>query len=132
MRLLNKKGLLTGLVGLGSFLALPVMAAADTSRIAAGQGEYLGSVVEIFILVMVSVMFLASLAIILIAGWFLIRDYVMKDEREKRFAFPQLIVAMMVAAILAFPTGGFLLGQDILTGNQGGDSEFKDFSRAEE
>lgn len=112
-----------------SLMSAPVLAA---DRMAQKQGEYLGNLFEVFILAVTSLMFLASLFVILIAGWFMIRDYVMKDEREKRFTFPQLLVAMVVAGILGYPAAGYLLGQDLLTGSEQGGSkvESKDFERA--
>lgn len=112
-----------------SLMSAPILAA---DRMAQTQGEYLGNLFEVFILAVTSLMFLASLFVILIAGWFMIRDYVMKDEREKRFTFPQLLVAMVVAGILGYPAAGYLLGQDLLTGSEQGGSkvESKDFERA--
>lgn len=114
---------------LALLLTSPAMA---SDRLAQAQGSYLGAVVEILILVITSVMFLASLAVLLIAGWFLIRDYVMKDDREKRFTFPQLLVAMIVAGVLGYPSGAYILGQDLLTGEQGGANiKSGDFERSE-
>lgn len=112
-----------------SLLSAPAFA---EGRMAQTQGAYLGNLFEVFILAVTSLMFLASLFVILIAGWFMIRDYVMKDEREKRFTFPQLLVAMVVAGILGYPAAGYLLGQDLLTGSEQGGSkvESKDFERA--
>lgn len=107
-------------IGLGVLALALTSPAIAADRLAESQGSYLGSVVEILILVVTSIMFLASLAVLLIAGWFLIRDYVMKDDREKRFTFPQLLVAMIVAGILGYPSGAYILGQDLLTGNEGG------------
>lgn len=114
-----------------SLLSAPAFA---QDRMAEKQGDYLGKLFEIFILATTSLMFLASLFVILIAGWFMIRDYVMKDEREKRFTFPQLLVAMVVAGILGYPAAGYLLGQDLLTGSEQGGSkvESKDFERAKQ
>lgn len=117
-----------------SLLAVSLMStpAFAEGRMAQTQGAYLGSLFEVFILAVTSLMFLASLFVILIAGWFMIRDYVMKDEREKRFTFPQLLVAMVVAGILGYPAAGYLLGQDLLTGTEQGGSkvESKNFERA--
>lgn len=119
-------GLAAGLLG-----ALMSGSALAADRIGASQAKYLGGLAEGFILVLTSVMFLVSLAVILIAGWFLIRDYVMKDDREKRFSFAQLVVAMIVAGILGFPAGAYIVGQDLLSGDEGGAKvEQKLFERA--
>lgn len=123
MRMLNK--IKYGAFALSGFAVASMsgsVLAAD--RLGEKQAKYWGSFVELLILAFTSLMFLASLVVILIAGWFLIRDYVMKDDREKRFSFAQLVVAMVVAGILGFPAGAYLLGQDLLTGDAGG-SEVK-------
>lgn len=117
MCILRKIGLAVTTVSIGIMTSPAVLAA---TRPAESQGKYLGTTIEVFILALTSLMFLASLAVLLIAGWFLIRDYVMKDDREKRFSFPQLMAAMVVAGILGFPAGAYILGQDLLSGNQGG------------
>lgn len=128
MRVLKKAWM--GLLSL-AVLSLTSAPAIAQERMAQSQGKYLGELFEIFILATTSLMFLASLFVILIAGWFMIRDYVMKDEREKRFTFPQLLVAMVVAGILGYPAAGYLLGQDLLTGadQAGTDVDAKDFKR---
>lgn len=128
MRVLKKAWM--GLLSL-AVLSLTSAPAIARDRMAETQGKYLGELFEIFILAVTSLMFLASLFVLLIAGWFMIRDYVMKDEREKRFTFPQLLVAMVVAGILGYPAAGYLLGQDLLTGTDqaGTNVDAKDFKR---
>jgi succinate dehydrogenase hydrophobic anchor subunit len=55
--------------------------------------------------------------IVLIGGCvFLIKDYVISKDHEKTFSIGKLVVAMIVAGILAEPTGSYVLGNDIAAG----------------
>lgn len=109
-----------GLTAVAGLFGMFASGSAFAARLAEDQATYWGKFVELLILVVTSAMFLVSLVVLLIACWFLIRDYVMKDDREKRFSFAQLVVAMVVAGILGFPSGAYLVGQDLLSGSAGG------------
>jgi len=116
--LLKGSALLSGLIVSGAALA-----GTGGGRIVETQGEYIGGAVEIFILVFNAILFLASLIILLAGGWFMIKDYVLaKADHEKSFSIGKLAVAMVVASLLGYPSGAYLLGQDLTTGEVGGNT----------
>lgn len=64
--------------------------------------------------------FIGALIIIFGAVFMFFKDYVVaKDEREKKFSAPQLFAGMIVASILAAPTGFFVISNDLLTSKSG-------------
>ena len=120
------------LIGLSALLAAP-SAFADSDRLAAGQADYLGSVIEFLIIAFNGLSFLASVVVLLVGGWFFIRDYVMaKSDHEKKFTPGTLFAAIVVASFLGYQAGAYLLGQDLTVGadNTGGASiKQDDFER---
>jgi hypothetical protein len=111
-------------------LLLVTSAPALAQRIASGQGTYWGTVIELFILVFTSILFLSSLLILLMGGWFLIKDYVIaKSDHDKSFSLGKLVIALAVASLFGYPSGAYLLGQDLTTGPQTG-AEAPSFTRA--
>jgi len=124
------KGL--SLIALSALLAAPT-AFAESDRLAAGQVDYLGSVIEFLIVAFNGLSFLASVVVLLAGGWFFIKDYVMaKAEHEKKFTPGTLIAAIVVASFLGYQSGAYLLGQDLTVGadNAGGASiKQDDFER---
>lgn len=89
------------------------------ARIAETQGTYFGTVVELLVLVFNAILFLASLLILLLGGWFMIKDYVIaKSDHDKSFSIGKLVVALVVASLLGYPSGAYLLGQDLTTGDE--------------
>ena len=118
-----KKILMKGSALLVSLFVSGSVLAGTTGRIVESQGEYIGGAVEIFILVFNAILFLASLIILLAGGWFMIKDYVLaKADHEKSFSIGKLAVAMVVASLLGYPSGAYLLGQDLTTGEVGGNT----------
>ena len=114
-KLFSKLSLLT-LLSSVSTLTL----AANTTGVAVEQVEYatsFGNALANFLLVF---LFIGSLVIIVGAVFMFFKDYVMaKDDREKKFSVPQLFSGMLVASILAAPTGFFVISNDLLTGKTG-------------
>ena len=100
-------------------------------RVAESQATYWQVLVELIILVATSALFLASLLILLAGGWFFIRDYVLaKADHEKKFSIGQLVASIFVAGLLGYPTGAYLLGQDLSVGeNNGQEATADDFKR---
>lgn len=114
------KGL--SLIALSALFAAP-SAFADSGRLAAGQVDYLGTVIEFLIIAFNGLSFLASVVVLLAGGWFFIKDYVMaKADHEKKFTPGTLIAAVVVASFLGYQSGAYLLGQDLTVGagNDGG------------
>jgi len=109
-------------------LTLPLLSSvAFATRVGESQATYLGSVISALIITFNAVMFLASVIVLLAGGWFFIRDYVLaKSDQEKKFSIGQLIAAIMVAGILGYPTGAYLLGADLATGDDGAKAVIKD------
>jgi uncharacterized membrane protein len=127
--MLNKAGVLA------ISILLPLLSfSASASRVGESQATYLGSVISALIITFNAVMFLASVIVLLAGGWFFIRDYVLaKSDHEKKFSIGQLIAAIVVAGILGYPTGAYLLGADLATGDGDASGVIKDeaFKRAE-
>lgn len=87
---------------------------------AVSQVEYATSFGQALINLMLVLLFFGSLIIIMGAAFMFFKDYVMaKDDREKKFSVPQLFAGMLVASILAAPTGFFVISNDLLTGKTG-------------
>lgn len=126
------KGL--SLIALSVLFAAP-SAFAESERLAAGQVDYIGTVIEFLIVAFNGLSFLASVVILLAGGWFFIKDYVMaKADHEKKFTPGTLIAAIVVASFLGYQSGAYLLGQDLTVGqgNSGGASiKQDDFERKE-
>jgi len=101
-----------------SVLTVTSMASAVAfSQEAVTQVEYATSFGQALINLMLVLLFFGSLIIIMGAAFMFFKDYVMaKDEREKKFSVPQLFAGMLVASILAAPTGFFVISNDLLTG----------------
>lgn len=108
--------------------AAPAMA---QTRIMEKQSTYWGTFIELLILAFNGILFLFSLVVLLMGGWFLIKDYVIaKSDHEKSFSIGKLVIAMIVASFLGYPSGAYLLGQDLTTGDVGGGKiEETDFKR---
>lgn len=108
---------------------------AEGERLAAGQVDYIGTVIEFAIIAFNGLSFLVSVIILLAGGWFFIKDYVMaKAEHEKKFTPGTLFAAIVVASFLGYQSGAYLLGQDLTVGagNDGGASiKQDDFERKE-
>jgi len=86
---------------------------------AVDQVEYATGFGQALINLMLVLLFFGSLIIIMGAAFMFFKDYVMaKDEREKKFSVPQLFAGMLVASILAAPTGFFVISNDLLTGQE--------------
>lgn len=84
------------------------------------QVEYATSFGQALVNFLLVFLFIGSLIIIVGAAFMFFKDYVMaKDEREKKFSVPQLFAGMLVASILAAPTGFFVIANDLLTGESG-------------
>lgn len=124
------KGL--SLIALSVLFAAP-SAFAESERLAAGQVDYIGTVIEFLIVAFNGLSFLASVVVLLAGGWFFIKDYVMaKADHEKKFTPGTLIAAIVVASFLGYQSGAYLLGQDLTvgSGNSGGASiKQDDFER---
>jgi hypothetical protein len=114
------KGL--SLIALSALFAAP-SAFAEGERLAAGQVDYIGTVIEFAIIAFNGLSFLASVIVLLAGGWFFIKDYVLaKAEHEKKFTPGTLFAAIAVASFLGYQSGAYLLGQDLTVGadNTGG------------
>ena len=125
----NKVGALAAMLFVSAAVSFPALAGG--TRIAEKQGSYWGTVVELFILAFNGILFLFSLVVLLMGGWFLVKDYVIaKSDHEKSFSIGKLVIAMIVASFLGYPSGAYLLGQDLTTGDVGGGKiEESDFKR---
>ena len=56
---------------------------------------------------------------ILFGGWQFLKKYVLaKSDHEKSFTLGEMVAAMVIGGIIAFPSAGMLFGQDISTGQQ--------------
>lgn len=100
-----------------SLLAFTNVVLAADERILASQGEYIGDSLPLWKEVLLIVCFIAGVAAILFGGWQLLKKYVLaKSDHEKSFSAPEMIVAMIVGGIIAFPSGGMLIGQDLTVG----------------
>lgn len=91
------------------------------------QVQYATSFGQALVNFLLVFLFIGSLIIIVGAAFMFFKDYVMaKDEREKKFSVPQLFAGMLVASILAAPTGFFVISNDLLTGQSGVDPVVED------
>jgi hypothetical protein len=96
------------------------------------QIEYATTFGQALINFMLVILFFGSLIIIMGAAFMFFKDYVMaKDDREKKFSVPQLFAGMLVASILAAPTGFFVISNDLLTGKSGVEAPEDVFSERE-
>ena len=91
---------------------------------AVAQVNYMTSFGNALINLLLVLLFFGSLIIIFGAEFMFFKDYVMaKDDREKKFSVPQLFAGMIVASILAAPTGFFVISNDLIAGQAGNDVE---------
>lgn len=88
------------------------------------QVEYVTKFGNGIVNMMLVALFIGSLIVILGAVLMFFKDYVMaKDDREKKFSVGQLFAGMLVASILAAPTGFFVISNDLLAGQSGVSAE---------
>ena len=93
--------------------------AQESNRILEGQGEYLSEAMPLWKEVVLIVCFIAGCLAILFGGWQFLKKYVLaKSDHEKSFTLGEMVAAMVVGGIIAFPSAGMLFGQDISTGKQ--------------
>lgn len=88
-------------------------------RILESQGKYIGDSMPLWKEVVLIVCFIAGCLAILFGGWQFLKKYVLaKSAHDKEFTITEMIGAMVVGGIIAFPSAGMLFGQDISTGGQ--------------
>lgn len=93
--------------------------AQESSRILEGQGEYLADTMPLWKEVVLIICFIAGCLAILFGGWQFLKKYVLaKSDHEKSFTLGEMVAAMVIGGIIAFPSAGMLFGQDISTGQQ--------------
>lgn len=105
-------------IGAAASATLALTSTPALARVGEETVGYWGKLMELGILAFNSLLFLASLVVLLVGGWFLIRDYVLaKSDHEKAFTPGKLGIALIVAGLFAYPSGAFLLGTDLTTGD---------------
>jgi hypothetical protein len=86
-------------------------------RILKSQGEYYGEALPFWKEVALFVCFIAGLMAILFGGWQFLKKYVLaKSDHDKSFTIGEMIAAMVVGGLVAFPSGAMLFGQDLAVG----------------
>lgn len=110
-------------------LVAPMAAMAQNARVGAEQVSYLTGISGGLGALALGVAFFAGIVILIIACAFAFRDYVM-ETREKKFSIAQLIFGVAIGAMLVYPGAAFMLGQDLVTGDDAGVSvSGSDFKR---
>jgi hypothetical protein len=98
--------------------SMPTMALAASDRLAGKQVSYLSQLAELGILLLNAGLFLVSLFVLGAGCWFFIKDYILaKSDHEKSFSPMKVVAAMVVASLMGYSSGAYLIGQDLTTGS---------------
>jgi succinate dehydrogenase hydrophobic anchor subunit len=100
-------------------LVMVAVANAETDGAALKQANYFGALGEALSAAFMWIAFAISIIVLIGGCVFLIKDYVISKDHEKTFSIGKLVVAMIVAGILAEPTGSYVLGNDLAAGKAG-------------
>ena len=104
---------------ISAFVMSHSVMAQESTRILESQGEYIGDAMPLWKEVVLIVCFIAGCLAILFGGWQFLKKYALaKSAHDKEFTFGEMVGAMVVGGIIAFPSAGMLFGQDISTGAQ--------------